>query len=46
MAVHVLRAERTEEAAKLVRAAIGLAFDSSVAVAVLLSQRLIGAEEF
>lgn len=46
MGVHVLRAERADEVAEVVRAAITLAFDSSVAVAVLLSQRLIGAKEF
>jgi sulfopyruvate decarboxylase alpha subunit len=44
--VHVLRAERAEEAAEMVAAAAALAFDSQVSVAVLLSQRLIGAKDF
>jgi len=46
MGVHVLRAAHASEAADTVRAAAGLAFDSSVPVAVLFSQRLIGAKEF
>lgn len=46
MGVHVLRADHADEAADTVRAAAVLAFDSSVPVAVLLSQRLIGAKEF
>lgn len=46
MGVHVLRADRACEVPETVRAAAALAFDSSVAVAVLLSQRLIGAKEF
>ncbi len=46
MGVHVLRAVHANEAAETVRAAAALAFDSSVPVAVLLSQRLIGAKEF
>ncbi|MGH7071583.1 MAG: phosphonopyruvate decarboxylase [Acetobacteraceae bacterium] len=46
MGVHVLRADRADEAAETVRAAAVLAFDSSVPVAVLFSQRLIGAKEF
>ncbi|MDA8050319.1 MAG: phosphonopyruvate decarboxylase [Rhodospirillales bacterium] len=46
MGVHVLRAEQHAEAAETVRAAAALAFDSSVPVAVLLSQRMIGAKEF
>lgn len=46
MGVHVLRAERAEEAAATVEAAAALAFDSTVSVAVLLSQRLIGPKVF
>lgn len=42
--VHVRRADRPEEAAETVAAAASLAFDSAVPVAVLLSQRLIGAK--
>ena len=44
--VHVLRAERAEEAAETVTAAASLAFDSRVPVAVLFAQRLIGAKVF
>jgi len=44
--VHVLRAERADEAAETVTAAASLAFDSCVPVAVLFSQRLIGAKVF
>jgi sulfopyruvate decarboxylase alpha subunit len=44
MGVQVRRAERAEEAAEMVAAAAALAFDSAVPVAVLLSQRLIGAK--
>ncbi len=43
MGVQVRRVERAEEAAETVAAA-ALAFDSTVPVAVLLSQRLIGAK--
>lgn len=46
MGVLVRRADRAEEAGEVVRAAAALAFGSSVAVAVLLSQRLIGAKDF
>ncbi|MGH7103910.1 MAG: phosphonopyruvate decarboxylase [Acetobacteraceae bacterium] len=46
MGVQVLRAERAGDAAETVRAAAALAFDSAVPVAVLFSQRLIGAKEF
>lgn len=46
MGVHVLRAEHAAEVADMVAAAAALAFDSSVPVAVLLAQRLIGAKEF
>jgi sulfopyruvate decarboxylase alpha subunit len=46
MGVHVLRAEQPAEVADMVGAAAALAFDSSVPVAVLFSQRLIGAKEF
>jgi sulfopyruvate decarboxylase alpha subunit len=44
--VHVHRVERPEDAAETVSAAAALAFDSAVPVAVLLSQRLIGAKVF
>jgi sulfopyruvate decarboxylase alpha subunit len=46
MGVHVRRADRPDEAAEIVAAAAALAFDSAVPVAVLLSQRLIGAKVF
>jgi sulfopyruvate decarboxylase alpha subunit len=39
---HVYRVERAEEAAETVEAAIDLAFGGELAVAVLLSQRMIG----
>ena len=44
--VHVRRADRPDEAAEMVAAAASLAFDSAVPVAVLLSQRLLGAKVF
>ena len=44
--VHVHRADHAEEVADMVAAAASLAFDSAVPVAVLLSQRLIGAKVF
>jgi sulfopyruvate decarboxylase alpha subunit len=44
--VHVRRAEHAEDVAELVAASAALAFDSAVPVAVLLSQRLIGAKVF
>jgi sulfopyruvate decarboxylase alpha subunit len=44
--VHVRRADRADEAAEIVAASASLAFDSAVLVAVLLSQRLIGAKDF
>jgi sulfopyruvate decarboxylase alpha subunit len=40
--VHVYRADEAEEVAETAAAAIDLAFDGDLAVAVLLSQRLIG----
>ena len=46
MGVHVHRADHPDEVADMVSAAARLAFDSCVPVAVLLSQRLIGAKEF
>jgi sulfopyruvate decarboxylase alpha subunit len=46
MGVLVRRADHAAEAGEVVRAAADLAFGSSVAVAVLLSQRLIGAKVF
>ena len=42
--VHVRRAERVEEVVDIVAASATLAFDSHIPVAVLLSQRLIGAK--
>jgi sulfopyruvate decarboxylase TPP-binding subunit len=44
--VHVRRADRPDEVAEVVAAAASLAFDSAVPVAVLLSQRLLGAKVF
>ncbi len=44
--VHVHRADHPEDVADMVAAAAGLAFDSAVPVAVLFSQRLIGAKVF
>ena len=44
--VHVRRADRPDEVAEIVAASAALAFDSAVPVAVLLSQRLIGAKVF
>ncbi|MBN8928176.1 MAG: phosphonopyruvate decarboxylase [Rhodospirillales bacterium 69-11] len=44
--VHVRRADRPEDAPEMVAASAALAFDSQIAVAVLFSQRLIGAKVF
>lgn len=44
--VHVHRADRAEDVADMVAASAALAFDSAVPVAVLFSQRLIGAKVF
>jgi sulfopyruvate decarboxylase alpha subunit len=44
--VHVRRADRADEVAEMVAASASLAFDSQIPVAVLLSQRLIGAKIF
>ncbi|HEY1931840.1 MAG TPA: phosphonopyruvate decarboxylase [Acetobacteraceae bacterium] len=44
--VHVRRADSPDDVAELVAASAALAFDSQVSVAVLLSQRLIGAKVF
>ena len=44
--VHVRRADRPKDAAEIVAASAALAFDSAVPVAVLFSQRLIGAKVF
>ena len=44
--VHVRRADHPDDAAEIVAASAALAFDSAVSVAVLLSQRLIGAKVF
>jgi len=46
MGVHVMRAERPDEAAETVEAAAVMAYEAESAVAVLLSQRLIGAKVF
>jgi sulfopyruvate decarboxylase TPP-binding subunit len=46
MGVLVRRADRAEEVADMVAASASLAFDSARAVAVLFSQRLIGAKDF
>jgi len=42
--VHVRRAERPDEVAEMVAASATLAFDTQIPVAVLFSQRLIGAK--
>jgi sulfopyruvate decarboxylase alpha subunit len=44
--VHVRRAENADDVAEIVAASAALAFDSAVPVAVLFSQRLIGAKAF
>jgi sulfopyruvate decarboxylase alpha subunit len=44
--VHVRRADRPDDVAEIVAASAALAFDSAVPVAVLFSQRLIGAKVF
>jgi sulfopyruvate decarboxylase TPP-binding subunit len=44
--VHVRRADRADEAAEIVAASAALAFESAVSVAVLFSQRLVGAKVF
>jgi len=44
--VHVRRADSPVDVAEIVAASAALAFDSTVSVAVLLSQRLIGAKVF
>jgi len=44
--VHVRRVDQPQEAAEAVAASAALAFDSAVSVAVLFSQRLIGAKVF
>jgi sulfopyruvate decarboxylase alpha subunit len=46
MDVLVYRAERTDEAAETVAAALDIAFNGSLAAAVLLSQRMIGAKRW
>jgi sulfopyruvate decarboxylase alpha subunit len=46
MGVRVMRAERPDEAAEIVHAAAVMAYEAESAVAVLLSQRLIGAKVF
>ncbi len=46
MGLAVLRAETRAEAAEVVRAGARMAYEGGAAVAVLLSQRLIGAKEF
>ena len=44
--VHVRRADNADDVAEMVAAAASLAFDSAVPVAVLFSQRLVGAKVF
>ena len=44
--VHVRKADRPDEVAEMVAASAALAFDSQIPVAVLFSQRLIGAKVF
>jgi len=44
--VHVRRADHAEDVAEIVAASAALAFDSHIPVAVLFSQRLIGAKVF
>ena len=44
--VHVRRADHPDDAAEMVGASAALAFDSHIPVAVLFSQRLIGAKVF
>ena len=44
--VHVRRADHADDVAAMVAASAALAFDSAVPVAVLLSQRLVGAKVF
>ncbi len=44
--VHVRRADQPDEVAEMVGASAALAFDSQIPVAVLFSQRLIGAKVF
>jgi sulfopyruvate decarboxylase TPP-binding subunit len=46
MDVLVYRAEREDEAAETVAAALDIAFNGSLATAVLLSQRMIGAKRW
>jgi sulfopyruvate decarboxylase alpha subunit len=46
MDVLVYRVERTEEAAETVAAALDIAFNGSLATAVLLSQKMIGAKRW
>lgn len=46
MGVRTLRADRPEEVAATVQAAASMVYDGGAAVAVLLSQRLIGAKVF
>ena len=46
MGLQVLRAERPDEAGDVVRAGAMMAYEGGSAVAVLLSQRLIGSKRF
>ena len=46
MGVHIRRADHAGDVAEIVAASAALAFDSAVSVAVLFSQRLIGAKVF
>ena len=46
MSVHVIRVDSTEDIADALDSAITMAFDSDMAVAVLLSQRLVGRKQW
>jgi sulfopyruvate decarboxylase TPP-binding subunit len=46
MGVTVFRLERPEDAAEIASAAAALAFDSDQPIAVLISQRMIGAKKW
>ena len=46
MGVHVLRAEKADEVEEVLRAAMTMTWQSGMRVAVLLTQRLLGAKAF
>jgi hypothetical protein len=46
MGVHVLRADDAADVAPAFEAGLGMAFHGGAAVAVLISQRLLGAKSF